>query len=289
MNETEVYARTSLLRLVEHVFNNRDGLIQPLFYGELAQRIGRLNKHGDGHGHGMGFVLGVMGRMLQPIEDEWNEPIPHIQSLVVNKSGPLKDLPDDGIKEFWPEYPEMTLVEKRNKTRAEHQKIIAFGSRWNDVLRRLDLPPVVPDVTGHTSKGRFGSGGESQRHKALKEYVRNNPELVGAKSDWQSFVEYALPSLDEVDVFFRKSHECVAVEVKSAISDSYQSDYERGLFQIIKYDALLTAMAKSGAYGIPPQIKLVLVLESFLPEQYRQLAKLLGVTILENVKLPEHA
>ena len=47
MSDTDTYARTSLLKLVEHVFNNRDGLIQPVFYGELAAKIGRLNKNGD--------------------------------------------------------------------------------------------------------------------------------------------------------------------------------------------------------------------------------------------------
>ena len=83
---------------------------------------------------------------------------------------------------------------------------------------------------------------------------------------------------------FKSADACIAVEVKSAISDSFPSDYERGLFQTVKYGALLAAMARSGDYDIPSQIKIILVLESRLPEEFRVLAKELGVTILENVK-----
>ena len=46
------------------------------------------------------------------------------------------------FKEFWPEYPAMSYVEKANKTRIEHQRIVDFGSRWNDVLKRLGLPEI---------------------------------------------------------------------------------------------------------------------------------------------------
>lgn len=84
MTANDEHARASLSILVEHVFSHRDGLIEPLFYSQLAERIGRLNKHGQGHGHGMGNVLGRMGRLLNDVEGEWGEGIPHIQSLVVN-------------------------------------------------------------------------------------------------------------------------------------------------------------------------------------------------------------
>ncbi len=279
-------ARTSLVKLVQHVFNHRDGLITPLHYNELAERIGRMNKHGLGHGHGMGVVLGKMGHLLKSLEGEWGEEIPHIQSLVVNKSGALKDLPDNGIKEFWPDYPVMSQVEKANRTSIEHQRIVAFGSRWNDVLTLLGLPPVTASSQPIPGIVHLGAGGESERHRLLKEFVRNNPELVGAASDWQCFVEYPLPSLDQIDILFKCSNACIAVEVKSAVSDCMPSDYERGLFQTVKYGALLAAMSRVVGYAIAPDIKTVLVLESRLPAQFRSLAETLGVKILENVKLP---
>ncbi len=287
MSANENQAQASLSKLIEHVFNHREGLIKPLYYSELAERIGRLNKHGDGHGHGMGDVLGKMGHLLKNIEGEWGEGIPHIQSLVVNKNGSLKNLPDDGIKEFWPDYPAMTYVEKANRTRIEHQRIVAFGSRWNDVLKRLGLPEIKASSQTTATKGFFGKGGESESHKRLKMFIHNNPGLVGAKQSWKAKIEYPLPSLDEIDVVFMSADTCIAVEVKSAVSDGFPFDYERGLFQTIKYGSLLEAMARSGKYGIPPVIKIILVLESSLPAQYRPLATLLGVTILENIKPPK--
>ena len=70
MTDNDKHARASLSKLVEHVFNHRDGLIEPLHYSQLAQRISRVNKHGAGHGHGMGNVLGKMGHLLKDIEGE---------------------------------------------------------------------------------------------------------------------------------------------------------------------------------------------------------------------------
>jgi hypothetical protein len=285
-------ARASLLKLVEHVLNHSDGLIQPLYYNQLAEVIGRLNKHGDGWGHGMGNVLSKMGQLLKNINGKWGERVPQLDSLVVNMTGPLKDLPDDGIKEFWPDYPKLTKEEKRYRTRIEHQRIVAFGSRWNDVLRQLGLPEVTkvaPDNQTRNSTGAFGGGGESEDHKRLKKFVHDNPELVGAKNDWEPILEYPLPSLDLIDVVFKSADAWIAVEVKSAISDRCPDDYERGLFQTVKYGALLEAMARCGRYGTPSQIKVILVLESRLPAEFRSLANVLGVTILENIGATETA
>lgn len=280
MNGPDQQAHDSLLELVKHVFEHRDGHITGITYEELAFRIGRLNKHGKGHAHGMGGVLGRMGHLVQGLEGEWGEPIPHIQSLVVQKTGAGKNLPDDGIKEFWPDYPNMSRNEKATRVLIEHQGIISFGSRWNDVLIKLGLPKITMQKT----PSGFGGGGESEKHKDLKEYVRQHPEIVGAASDWQSFVEYPLPSLDEIDVVFKCADTCIAVEVKSSVSNAFLPDYERGLYQTIKYGALLNAMALSGAYDIPSTIKSVLVLESALPHQYRALAEVLGVTVFEHIR-----
>jgi hypothetical protein len=283
MTTRESQARDSLRILVKHVVACCGGLIAPLFYGELAERIGYLDKHGRGQAHGMGKVLGIMGHVLKGLEGDWGEPIPHIQSLVVNKTGRLKDLPDTGIKEFWPDYPQMTREEKGNRTRIEHQRIVAFGSRWNDVLKKLSIPVVMPEGSAKAETLGGGGGGESPEHKRLKEYVRRHPEIVGATIEWRSFEEYPLPSLDVVDVLFKTGDACIAVEVKSRVSDGLHSDYERGLFQVVKYGALLRAMALSGLYGIPSRVESVLLLESTLPAEFRDTAEVLGVAVFENV------
>lgn len=278
--------RESLRSLIEFVFERRNGLLTPITYSELASRIGRLNKHGDGHGHGMGFILGKMGHLLRGIEGDWGERIPHLQSLVVNKSGPLAGLPDEGIKEFWPSYPDLSHQEKLNKTRLEHVRITEFGSRWNDVLSALGLSPLV--VSGSGSPGtppHFGKGGESESHRRLKAYVLSHPELVQATDDWEGIDEYVLPTLDKIDVLFRSGDSCIAVEVKSSLSDLFPSDYERGLFQIVKYRALLAAMSGVSGYQIPSRINCLLVLESRLPAELRELAVSLNVTVLERIRV----
>lgn len=284
MKTEDEYARDSLSKLVEHVFAHRQGPIPPLTYKKLAGQIGRLNKHGEPHPR-MGRILGKMGHLFDGLDGDWGEGIPYIQSLVVNKTGKWEGLPDEGIKEFWIDYPTWSRREKENKVRAEHEKIINFGSRWNDVLEKLSLPKIIQPAIPTSGVKPFGKGGESKEHKALKEYVRAHPEIVGAPTDSISFLEYALPSLDEIDVLFKNSVICIAVEVKSAVSDKCPSDYERGLYQTIKYAALVKAMALSGDYDIPATIMAVLLLESSLPAQYRGLAQVLGVTVLENIKI----
>lgn len=274
--------RDSLLKLVEYVFSHRDSLIDGVTYQMLASWIGRLDKHGVGQAHGMGGVLGRMGHLLQGLEGEWGEPIPHIQSLVVQKTGSFKGLPDEGIREFWPDYPNMSYAEKLNHVRIEHDRIVSFGSRWNDVLTQLGIPQVTTDNIVKAIPRAFGSG-ESLRHKNLKEYVRQHPEIVGADGDWTSFVEYPLPTCDQIDVLFKSTSKCIAVEVKSSVSDSFPFDYERGLYQTIKYGALLKAMATTTGYSIPSNIESVLVLESNLPGQYRGLATILNVRVIENI------
>ncbi len=234
MKSHEQQARYSLAQLIAHVASHSNGPINGLTYQELAFRIGRLTKHGEGHAHGMGDVLLVMGRLLKELEGNWGEAIPHIQSLVIKKTGKNRGLPEDGIKEFWQDYPLLTRSEKENRVRLEYQKILAFGSRWADILDKLQIQPVTITV----NRLWFGEGSESEEHKALKRYVRDHPEIVGATTDWESIEEYSLPSLDEIDVLFRNDAACIAVEVKSTICDAFPIEYERGLYQTIKYRAL---------------------------------------------------
>jgi hypothetical protein len=282
----EEYAGQCLVKLVEHVFQHRDGLIDGISYQDLATRIDRKNRHGVGHARGMGRILGKMGRKLKEVAiDDWGKEIPHLQSLVVKKTGKEKNLPGDGIKAFKKGYAEMSRAEKENWTREEHRRIVNFGSRWNEVLLEFSLPPVscgpFPEAT--TKKRCFGSGGESPKHKELKEFVSRHPEIFGAGMGWKSLTEYALPSGDEIDVLFKSNTACIAVEVKSSVSDFVLFDYLRGIYQTVKYDAILKAMSLSGTGDIPPNIQSVLALESTLPNEYRKIVEVLGVTVYEKI------
>jgi len=271
----------SLSKLIEHVFLCAPNSPTPLTYEQLAESIGRLRTISQlPHPRGMGKVLASLGHMLLDLQIKEEIRIPEIQSLVVNKNGRLKGFPDDGIKEFWPDYPKMSKAAKTDRLKVEYQRIANFGTRWNDVLRSLGLPTINSLST--TVGGR--AGGESIHHLALKEAVRNNPQLFGANNDWESFVEYPLPSLDLIDVLFRSHDTCIAVEVKSRISSD--DDCRRGIYQTVKYGSVLEAMHRAGDGDGRAATKSILVLESSLSPKLRILSERLGVNVVENYQAP---
>ncbi len=89
-------------------------------------------------------------------------------------------------------------------------------------------------------------------------------------------VEHILPSGDRLDVYF----ECidgsrVAVEVKPSISDD--SDITRGIFQCIKYKAILEALTKADGTNAP--VKAILVVRRDFSDLHQRLINLLGVDV----------
>lgn len=180
-----------------------------------------------------------------------------------------------------PQHIGITLTQKRDSLHRNRDH--PFGSRWDNVLALLRIPPSDATKAGASSAGGWG-GGESDEHKALKHFVKANPHLVGAEPDWHSEVEYALRSGDEIDVLFKSARQWIGVEVKSCVSDKLDRDYERGLYQTVKYAAVLEAQAQVDHPNAPPSIRVFLVLERTLPLRLLSTAKALGVTVLENIK-----
>jgi len=117
------YARRAVSELIAHILSQRGGTIEGLNYQNLAFRIGRRNKDGEGVAIGMGRILGRMGHMLQELESGWGRRIPNIQCLVIDKVGPNQGLPGDGIDEFWSDYRRLTRREKEHRVHREHKKI----------------------------------------------------------------------------------------------------------------------------------------------------------------------
>ena len=271
-----------LRALVQHVFDASGEPLRPITYEGLAARLDRRNRSGRPWPRGMGDGLTEMGRALAAFEIQWQQKIPEIHGIVVNKSGHNRNLPGDGIELLWPDFSKLTRAEKETRVRYELARVEEFGTRWNDVLRKLQLAPVHATAATNVAR-RFGSGGESPEHKALKLFVRDNPARVGVGKGCRATVEYVLPSLDQVDVYFQGEDECVAVEVKSKISDRVTDDYERGIYQAIKYLALLKAMSQVEEHGICGEVRAMLVLETAMPARMRALAKRLSVNVIENI------
>lgn len=95
-------------------------------------------------------------------------------------------------------------------------------------------------------------------------------------------MEYPLPSGDVVDVLFQDGHDLIAVEVKSLISPV--GDIARGVFQCVKYRAVLEAFQAS--QGKVQSARAILALESSLPVVLRPLKNMLGTEVMESVVTP---
>lgn len=209
----------------------------------------------------------------------WDEIIPPIQCLVVNRN---TGLPGEGVGWFIikkEDFGRLPISRRREIVQAELAKIFAYP-RWREVLEALDLPspppPVSPDLLARAA-GR--GGGEGDEHRALKHWVARHPELFGLGRTVTGITELPLPSGDCMDVSFKTPVEWVAAEVKSRISN--EADMLRGLFQCIKYRAVMEAVQV--AAGRPRAARAVLVLETPLPPSLQAIRNALAIEVLENV------
>ncbi|MYM89183.1 hypothetical protein GTP91_18645 [Rugamonas sp. FT82W] len=247
----------------------------PIFYQQLAVEMGMPNPRN------LNFVLGSVGQSLIHLEKEWNETIPPIQCLVINQSN---QLPGEGFGWFLENGSEWKGLSKRQKATVTHavmQKIYAYP-KWPAVLKALELVPVPPnytDLLDRASNGGMG-GGESEEHRVLKEYVQRQPQLVGLSMRYgPGVVEKKIPSGDRLDVFFESDDEWIGVEVKSSISD--ESDLVRGIFQCVKYKAVLNALSICEQRDV--NVRTVLVLQGTLPPHLIPLKHMLGVEVIQAV------
>lgn len=283
----EEYARAALPLLISHVLDQKDGVLEPITYQRLAEMLGRYNKHGQPWARGLGHVLGHVTDLIEKANGAEREGLPFLSSIVVLSSGANAGLPGKGVGSRWPGYESLSREDKQAKLHAEYRRIIEFGSRWSDVLRLVGVPAgeLPPESASGQPGGAAGGwgGGESEAHKALKRFVFENPELFGAERDWFAQEEYALRSGDEIDVMFKSDSLWIGVEVKSRVSDEVEGDYERGLYQVVKYRAVLEAQARIDHPESPPEVRVFLGLETKLPTNYRELALALGTQCIERL------
>lgn len=159
-------------------------------------------------------------------------------------------------------------------------EVYATGAeKWQELFLRaygeaLNATEIEADrerrKRGNEEDGlRYGRKGEGPNHKALRLWVQANPTAVRKRfSTAVAETEVVLDSADRVDVVFNLPDEVVAVEVKSR--DSNLIDLRRGVFQCIKYRAVLDAMdiresdsvsaMLVGEGKLPPEIKAMLKL-----------------------------
>lgn len=230
---------------------------------------------------GVGKLLGWIEEVVLRLGDVMNIKIPSINALIVNKHG----LPSDGFDYVYHSYSKMNEEEKKIFVNGHNRTVFKFPD-WDLVLKELGLEPLtIVDPEYIKFLRSFSSsygGGEGEEHKAIKEYILKNPKSVGIKNVASSEVEYKLASADRIDVCFElKDKDHIAVEVKP--STAPQDDIARGIFQCIKYKALLDAERTlvSGFY----QNSTLLVLAGSMSKENKLLASELGINYIENFKI----
>ena len=246
-----------------------------IYYSELADELGMPNPRN------LNYPLGSIGTTLEDLSEKWDEHIPPLQCVVVNKS---QNLPGEGFAWFvrdQADWLDLSLRERRIFADGVLNEIFMF-TRWHEVLEELGLEPAEDDLESVVADAvaARGAGGEGPEHEALKRFVAENPQLVGLPaSAAPGRLEYPLPSGDCVDVYFETGERRLGVEVKSAISDS--GDIGRGLFQCVKYRAVLRASVV--VEDAEHDADAVLVLGSALNEDQRRAKRRLGLRVIENV------
>ena len=267
--EYQERARRALPILVRQAKAN-----QPVFYQQLADELGMLNPRN------LNYPLGSIGQTLLELGARWNESIPPIQCLVINQADRI---PGEGFAWFMPgiDWKRLSKAAKRRHTDFMVQRIGLYP-KWNEVLAALELAPIQAlDFTELMSDAaRIQRGGESEAHRMLKQFVSENPHVIGLRSVMEQVqLERRIPSGDAIDVFFASRAEWTAVEIKPESSD--EADLTRGLYQCVKYEAVLRAMAVALQLDVTTQS--ILAIGGRLSPKLRTLRSMLGITVFEGI------
>lgn len=239
-------------------------------YGDLIHALGYTRYSG------IGDQLGNVETVMRELRKMTGEDVPTLNALV-KKNG----IPSDGFVFVYPNYNGLTLSEKLVFVAGINEKALNY-QKWDWVLDQLGLQPSkIITEQELEAISVHGGGGEGKEHKAIKEFVYNNPESLGINGVIRKETEYPLPSGDRIDVYFETSDCRYAIEVKP--STSPDDDITRGIFQCVKYKAVMEAIRKIGydKYAV----KTLLVTASGLSERNKKLAEALNVPYTENYKI----
>jgi len=223
-----------------------------------------------------GAVAGsLMNRIL-----EFDPSAPLINLMITQANG----IPGRGVGSYLAaRYPRRHLRdwnalsdERKLEIVAQERALIYQYGRWDEVSQALfgtDEPWPEPgnEDSDHPGDG-WGGEAESDEHLALKAWVAADPARIGlGKRYGTGRTEVRLESGDEVDVVFRHDIEIRPVEVKSR--RSCYDDLKRGIYQCVKYQAVVTAQMVPHSV----EVQAILVTEDELPADLKARARMLGV------------
>lgn len=249
---------------------------QPVTYKELADELGMPNPRN------LNYVLGCVGNSLLALGETWGRRVPPIEALVLNGES---QVPGSGVAWFTPDadaYRVATLQQKKEIVRAMLTEVFLFPD-WDQVLVSLGLDPLPPasltlpplaDVIAQ------GGAGEGEAHMKLKMAVAEHPEWFGLPMSMApGATEVGLFSGDRVDVVFSNRRRRVAIEVKALGAPT--AELQRGLFQCVKYQAVL--VAEAAASQSKADCRTILALGGELPSSLGPLRSVLGVEVRDSI------
>lgn len=227
----------------------------------------------------IGHQLGLLHDVFTELEKRTGRHIPVLNTFCKSKS---TKVPSCGFSYVERNYESMTLDEQQKIITLIENDAINYPD-WDWVLDQLGLLPAkafTEEDLENISKNFRGFGGEGPDHKALKEYLQSHPETIGVSDVESADVEHCLPSGDRLDLHFNlKNGDRVAVEVKPATAPD--DDVTRGIFQCVKYRAVLDAMKKAACMNYKNRV--ILAIGGTLSESNRNLADLLAVPYFESI------
>jgi hypothetical protein len=195
-----------------------------------------------------GPPIGAVGFALKALGEKWGERIPPLNVIVVDARTGLPGVGADEVAHYFFDDDGRGMAKNRKAyLDAAMQAVFDYSQRWDRVAEALDAEKLDPEAgiedPGHTiplPKLPRAYEAESKEHKALKDWVRRNPDWFDEYGTFAPGVnEHRLSSGDELDAYFDNGKEYLAVEVKA----SHASDAElmRGVYQCVKYKAVLRA------------------------------------------------
>lgn len=245
---------------------------KPHYYSDLSKAVG--------------YGSDQIGRFLGCIDDaikSVGKGIPTLNALVVNKNS---GLPSYGFGYVDKDYDNYSNDKKKFVARYANKK--AHDYDWDSVLAALHLKPfeVLNEEDFETLRkkigSKYGSGGESEAHRLLKEHIVKHPEKINISVELRNNeTEHSLLSGDRLDVYFETDKDMIAVEVKSRISD--EADITRGIFQCVKYKAILDA--QQSLRHTNKNVDAILVLEGCLSEEQKRIVEELEIKVFEGFKV----
>ncbi len=234
-----------------------------LRYGQIRDRMEvELGFHPIGRSTRIGTLV---GKLMHRIDDA-DPGAPLINVLVVGQNDGLPgsgagsfmaehfDVPALGAEkvkdlqpDLWREYSVKAADEVHQADavywRKIHRKVFGQPLSTDDVERERKERKQGAEEDGLPAGGRKygGPGGEKAEHKALRLWTKDNPAKVDPRfAGALAETEFDLLSGDRVDVMLRHRAKWIAIEVKSRRSNA--ADYQRGVYQCVKYRAVLEAM-----------------------------------------------